>query len=74
MRFTSDIILLLPQEFVDGPIRELFTDIRAGRDTRHGLVAQISVKGNSLAESFLAIIQQIENTSPTEEFCQAVGK
>jgi hypothetical protein len=74
MRFTSDIILLLPQEFVDGSIRELLTDIRTGRDTRHGLVVQISVEVNSLTESFLAIIQQLENTSPTEEFSQAVGK
>jgi hypothetical protein len=74
MRFTSDIILLLPQEFVDGSIRELLTDIRTGRDTRHGLVVQISVEVNSLTESFLAIIQQLENTSPTEKFCQAVGK
>jgi hypothetical protein len=74
MRFTSDIILLLPQEFVDGPIRDLFTDIGTGRYNRHGLVAQILVDGNSITESFLAIIQQLENTSPTEKFCQALGK
>ena len=34
------------------------------RNTRHGLVAQIPVEGKNLAESFLAIIQQLDSTGP----------